>query len=239
MTSITFTDSKNFSTGTAFSNIYDTNLEEFKPVLKSTCHYSKINDICFPQDSSDVFATASDTDIRIWNAQTCKELVRIALPNLECNCITFKKDGSSLLSGWSDGKIRAFGPQSGRQQYEINDAHKRGVTALAASDPFNKDGDFRLVSGGEDGQVRVWKVTRTYQQLEDAMKEHKSTVTCIKIRKNNLECVSSSADGSCIIWDLTRYVRNQVLFAPSFFKCVSYFPDESQLLTSGTDRKVL
>jgi WD40 repeat protein len=33
-------------------------------------------------------------------------------------------------------------------------------------------------------------------------------------------------------------VRNQVLFAPSFFKAVSYFPDESQLLTSGTDRKV-
>jgi WD40 repeat protein len=50
--------------------------------------------------------------------------------------------------------------------------------------------------------------------------------------------VSSSSDGSCIIWDLTRYVRNQVLFAPSFFKAVSYYPDESQLLTSGTDRKV-
>ena len=70
------------------------------------------------------------------------------------------------------------------------------------------------------------------------MKEHKGTVTCIKIRKNNLECVSSSSDGSCIIWDLTRYVRNQVLFAPSFFQAVAYFPDESQLLTCGTDRKV-
>ncbi len=38
--------------------------------------------------------------------------------------------------------------------------------------------------------------------------------------------------------DLTRFVRNQVLFAPSFFKAVSYFPDESQIVTSGTDRKV-
>jgi WD40 repeat protein len=33
-------------------------------------------------------------------------------------------------------------------------------------------------------------------------------------------------------------VRNQVLFAPSFFNAVSYYPDESQLLTCGTDRKV-
>lgn len=89
-----------------------------------------------------------------------------------------------------------------------------------------------------DGEVRVWKITKNIQTLQEAMKEHKGTITCIRIRKNNLECVSSSFDGSCIIWDLTRFVRNQVLFAPSFFKAVTYFPDESQLLTSGTDRKV-
>ncbi|KAH6566090.1 hypothetical protein BASA62_006931 [Batrachochytrium salamandrivorans] len=214
------------------------NMEDFTPVLKSTCHYSPVNDICFPKDSSDVFATASETDIRIWNAQTSEELLRIAVPNLECKCITFKMDGTSLISGWNDGKIRAFGPQSGRLQYQINDSHKRGVTSLAVTQPYNDRGDFRIVSGGEDGQVRVWRITKQVQQLEDAMKEHKGTVTCIKIRKNNLECVSSSSDGSCIVWDLTRYVRNQVLFAPSFFKAVCYYPDESQLLTSGTDRKV-
>ncbi|KAJ3417382.1 Cilia- and flagella-associated protein 52 [Chytridiales sp. JEL 0842] len=238
VTSITFDNADNFFAGTAYSNIYYVPVSDLTPTLKSTCHYSPVNDICFPQDSSDVFATASDADIRIWNATTCEELLRISVPNLECKCITFKKDGTSLLSGWNDGKIRAFGPQSGRLQYEINDAHKKGVTALAVTDPFNQQGDFRVVSGGEDGQVRVWKITRHVQTLEDAMKEHKGTVTCIKIRKNNLECVSSSSDGSCIIWDLTRYVRNQVLFAPSFFKAVNYYPDESQLLTSGTDRKV-
>ncbi len=51
------------------------------------------------------------------------------------------------FKGWSDGKIRAFGPQSGRLQYEIHDAHKRGVTALAVTEP-NQDGIFRIVSGG-------------------------------------------------------------------------------------------
>ncbi|KAJ3000626.1 Cilia- and flagella-associated protein 52 [Globomyces sp. JEL0801] len=166
------------------------------------------------KESADIFATASDTDIRVWNSSTNEELLRISVPNLECQCITFKKDGSSLITGWNDGKIRAFGPQSGRLQYVINDAHKRMVTALAVTDIYNNRGDFRIVSGGE------------------------GTVTCIKIRKNGLECVSSSSDGSCIIWDLTRYVRNQVLFAPSFFHACCYYPDESQLLTSGTDRKV-
>ncbi|KAJ3043454.1 Cilia- and flagella-associated protein 52 [Rhizophlyctis rosea] len=238
VTSLTFDTDTQISAGTAYSNIYTLDTQSFSPVLKTTCHYAPVNDVAFPPDSSEVLATASDADIRIWSTTKSSEMLRIAVPNLECKVIEFKKDGSSLISGWNDGKIRAFGPQSGRLQYEINDAHKKGVTALAVTDPFNPYGDFRIVSGGEDGQVRVWRITKQVQVLECAMKEHKGTVTCIKIRKNNLECVSSSSDGSCIIWDLIRYVRNQVLFAPSFFKAVSYYPDESQLLTSGTDRKV-
>ena len=63
--------------------------------------------------------------------------------------MTFKKDGSSIITGWNDGKIRAFGPQSGRLQYVINDAHKPVVTALAVTEAFNNHGDFRIVSGGE------------------------------------------------------------------------------------------
>jgi WD40 repeat protein len=89
-----------------------------------------------------------------------------------------------------------------------------------------------------DGEVRVWIITRQIQKLEHAMKEHKGAITSIFVRKNNLECVSSSADGSCIIWDLSRFVRNQVLFAPTFFKAVVYNAEECQLLTTGTDRKV-
>ena len=75
--------------------------------------------------------------------------------------------------GWSDGKIRAFGPESGRLIYTINDANKGGVTALAVTGNLNERGDFRIVSGGVDGQVRVWKITKNTQNLEHALKEHK------------------------------------------------------------------
>ena len=63
-------------------------------------------------------------------------------------------------------------------------------------------------------------------------------MTCIKIRANNMECVSSSDDGTCIIWDLNRFVRNQIIFANTLFKAVCYQPEETQLLTGGSDRKV-
>jgi WD40 repeat protein len=32
-------------------------------------------------------------------------------------------DGKSILTGWSDGKVRAFTPQKGKLIYLIKDAH--------------------------------------------------------------------------------------------------------------------
>ena len=37
---------------------------------------------------------------------------------------------------------------------------------------------------------------------------------------------------------LSRFTRNNCLFASTMFQTVLYHPDESQLLTCGTDRKI-
>jgi len=201
--------------------------------LRSTCHSTKIHDVCYPAGYSELFATSSRNDIRVWNARTCAELLRIQIPNLDCNCIAFALDGKAILSGWSDGKIRAFGPQSGKLLYVINDAHVGGVTSIACAHDAEK-----VVSGGFDGSVRVWRVTSESRVMLGSMKEHKATVNCIKVRKDDSEFVSASSDGSCIIWDMSRFARNNSLFASTFFKAVLFHPDESQLLTTGTDRKI-
>lgn len=58
------------------------------------------------------------------------------------------QDGKSIISGWSDGKIRGFGPQSGKLLYTINDAHHKAVTAIAVTSDSN-----RIISGGEEGEL--------------------------------------------------------------------------------------
>merc|ERR1712060_794396 len=52
------------------------------------------------------------------------------------------------------------------------------------------------------------------------------------------QAVSASSDGSCIIWDLTTKTRCLCLFESTMFKSIVYHPDESQLLTTGSDRKI-
>jgi len=58
------------------------------------------------------------------------------------------------------------------------------------------------------------------------------------VRGNDLEAVSASNDGCCIVWDLQRFVRKGNVNGNTFFKCVAFSDDESQLLTCGTDRKI-
>src|SRR5688500_12250547 len=93
------------------------------PVPLGLCsHSSKINDIAFPTNYSEVFATCSvcptppeaplrsqrfvvallllqGSDIRVWNSRTRNELLRIQVPNQECLCVSFTPDGKTILSG--------------------------------------------------------------------------------------------------------------------------------------------
>ena len=58
----------------------------------------------------------------------------------------------------------------------------QGVTALACTSDSR-----RVLSGGGEGQVRVWEVTPQGQYMKVALKEHKGAVSCIKIKSNDEE----------------------------------------------------
>ena len=66
--------------------------------------------------------------------------------------------------------------------YTIHDAHNKGVTALACTSDSRT-----VVSGGGEGQVRMWEVSSKGQHMRAALKEHTATVTCIKLRSNDEE----------------------------------------------------
>lgn len=225
-----------FFVGTKSGHVNRFNLVEFTQEPIITAPSSGVDDVAFPSGSSQLFATCSGSDIRIWHTETSRELLRIVVPNLQCTAIMFTEDGQTLLSAWTDSKIRAFLPESGKPYYTIHNAHHAGVFSLNCTKDCK-----RIVSGGGEGQVRVWEVV--YQPLSQtfvaAMKEHTTKVTCIKLSKDNRECVSASADGTCIIWDLVTFRRKQMVLSSSQYQCVIYHPKLPQIVTSGTDRKIV
>ena len=234
ITSMTLTaESAYFFCGTEQSNIYWVETSTLKNEIRNTCHNDRINDIQFPYEYSGVFGTCGKEDIRIWNSETKQEHLRIHVPNLECYCFGFMRDGKSIYSGWHDGKIRAFLPQSGKLLYCITEAHTNGVTAIVATSDCKK-----IVSGGMNGEIRVWKISTHSQKMETSLKEHRSRVWNIIVNSRNDRAISASADGSCIEWDINNYTRIACMFETTMFKQLIYHPDESQILTTGTDKKI-
>lgn len=226
-----------FFIGTDKCEIYKFNFGDFKPELVETCHHGAVNDLVFPAHCPELYVTSSKEDIRVWDAHSAKELRRFTVNNMECTSVCITGDGRLILSGWTDGRIRIFLPESGECVHTIGEAHNLGVSALAV---FSDN--HHLVSGGKEGDVRLWRITKrpfTSKLLHD-LHEHKAAVTCVTLKKNDSECVTSSTDGTCIIWDLNKDkpFRRQMLRLNTLFNNVAYHPDEHQVIAAGTDRKI-
>lgn len=219
------------------SNRYELSRDLTDATLVSSCHYGPVRDLSFPKNCSELLVSSSVGDVRIWNTSQKKELVRIQVPNVDCLTTIITDSGALIITGWNDGKIRAFTPESGKLKFAINDAHDK-VTSLVAVDSDSLEQSWRLISGGADGKVRVWSITNTHQTLVTSLKEHRGAINAILVNKDRSECVTASADGSCIVWDLHNYVRLLAFYEPNVFTSVVYHPDESQYMTCGSNHKL-
>ncbi|XP_015113522.1 cilia- and flagella-associated protein 52 [Diachasma alloeum] len=233
VTSIVRHGKNSFVVGTSFCEIYQICLTDFSPRITLTCHIDAVYDIAFPHNYSEIFATGSKNDIRLWHLDTRKELLRITVPNFVCTCLCFSYDGKLIMSAWNDGIVRAFRPQSGKLFFAIENAHVKAVSALC----LTKDGK-TLVTGGCDGQVRFWRILKNVQQLRALLKEHRGPITALHASQSDEEVVSSSTDGTCIIWDVMNCCRKQVMMGNTMHMSARFHPSGLQILTCGSDRKI-
>ncbi|XP_018044232.1 PREDICTED: cilia- and flagella-associated protein 52 [Atta colombica] len=220
--------------GTSWCEIYQIKLSNFADMrLLVTCHTSCIYSIAFPRNHSEVFATGSKNDVRLWLLEKQKERVRVTVTNFICSSLQFARDDQMLLSAWNDGIIRAFSSHNGDLFFSINNAHTKAVTTIAITSD-----DTTLISGGCDGQVRIWDIKTDVQRLINTLKEHRGPVTSLHVSSNNEDLISSCTDGTCVIWDIIRCTRKHILIGNTMFMMAQFTPDGIQILACGTDRKI-
>ena len=65
-----------------------------------------------------------------------------------------------------------------------------------------------LITGGKDGQMRTWRMQRynssSKPKLLSTVREHKNKIVALEISKDEIECISASEDGACIIWNISK-----------------------------------
>jgi WD40 repeat protein len=135
-------------------------------------HTEPVLDVSYMNGVSDKFATCSeDGSIRLWDSNDYSVISRCTVQTAGLvfpNCATFTDE--VIISGWNDGKIRSFRVEGSTPLWQIDNAHKNGVSALCLS--YNSK---FICSGGNEGECRVWEIRS--RELVSHLKEHTSRVT--------------------------------------------------------------
>jgi WD40 repeat protein len=127
---------------------------------------------------------------------------------------------------------RSFDTSTGEALWSISDAHPGGVTCLTLAPNYKF-----LVSGGQNGEVRVWEVRS--RELVCHLKEHTLRVNSVLIFDDNLHVLSCSRDRSFLCWDLQQEKRvSSHIQRMGGLNCMALSQDQQIVITSGQEKRV-
>jgi len=189
-------------------------------------------------ERSDVFATGdSGGCIKVWDLSdyaTIMSLVEKKGGAVKCLCwIT----NTAIVAGFADSFIRCYDAVSGKKMWEIPNAHKGVITSVATHT------DQRLaflVSGGEDGGVRVWALKNRELMIQFVEHTRKVTQVLVDVKKPNL-IHSSSMDCSILTYDLIKEKRTKahMVREGSFLSMSQRLDSEQELISVDGNGRML
>lgn len=163
-----------------------------KPIQVLDDFKDSVTAVLLGQDGSQVLASSVDGMIRrydIRKGQLVADCVGQPVVSL-----ALSRDGNCVLAGSLDGQVRLFEKASGGllSSYSGHENTKHKVEALLTNT------DAYVVAGSEDGRVCFWDLVE--QSMVYSLHEHKGTVCSLAYHPTTQCLLSSSVDGSCIVW---------------------------------------
>ncbi|QPG72948.1 ribosome assembly [Brettanomyces nanus] len=176
-----------------------------KPVTRASAtiagHGSTILAVQFaPNTSAKMVTGAGDSTARVWDCNTQTVQYTLRGHTNWVLCVSWSPRGDIIATGSMDTTIRLWDSKTGEPLGGALKGHRKWISSLCW-EPIHlvKPGQNpRLLSGSEDGTIKVWDTTR--RQCAMTMSGHKSAVSCVKWGGSNL-IYSSSHDKTIKVWD--------------------------------------
>ncbi|KAL0360843.1 UNVERIFIED_CONTAM: protein ROOT INITIATION defective [Sesamum radiatum] len=187
-------------------------------------------------------SSSSSGSILYWSWSKPQVEVR-SFPAEPIKPLVSNSQGTYIAGGGVSGDIYFWEVATGKLLKKWH-AHYRAVSCLV----FNDD-ESLLISGAEDGSVRVWSLFLIFDDarreekkhlFEYSFHEHSLRVTDVKTGYggSNAIIVSASEDRTCKVWSLSKgkILRNVVF--PSIIDAISLDPGEHVFYAGGRDGKI-
>lgn len=172
-------------------------LGDGQPVRTLAGHTAPVSGLKFSADGSQLYSCSHDKTVRVWTVADGAAVGSFELP-APANALTALPDGSRMLVACADKQIRVLtGPPAPLALEREISGHAAAVTSLAIVGPQGA----RVVSGSEDGTVRVWEFS-SGKQL--ASLNHGGAVTDVAVSADGQRYASTGASGSAKLWDAAK-----------------------------------
>ncbi|KAL9224803.1 hypothetical protein vseg_000804 [Gypsophila vaccaria] len=186
--------------------------------------------------------SASSGSLLYWSWHKPQPEVK-SFPAEPINPLVSNREGTYLIGGGASGNIYVWEVHTGKLLKKWH-AHLRSVSCLTLSDD-----ESLVISGAEDGCVRVWSFFMMFDDIRreqsrhsyvHSFMQHTSHVTDVKIGHggSNAVLISASEDRTCKIWSLAtgRLLRN-IIF-PTAINALALDAGEYVFYAGGSDGKI-
>jgi WD40 repeat protein/serine/threonine protein kinase len=162
-------------------------------VLKG--HTDRVMSATFSPNGAQILTVSADKTAQLWDSATGapngKPFAGHTWPVL---CGAFSTDGSRIITGSQDKSAILWKVET-REKLQTLDGHTAAVTSVAFSpDPESS----RAITGSQDNTAKLWDAKTGKEIL--SLPGHTQEVTSVSFSPDGLNVLTSSRDGTAIIW---------------------------------------
>ena len=207
------------------------NIKEYNRLLENG---DRLYSVVISPDENLIVSAGTDRTVRLWN-KTNKGWQQTQILSDHDGWVldlAISHDGKTIASASRDRTVKLW-DNNGKLLNTLV-GHQHPVNAVAISNGYQEENHQIVVSGDENGLVKIWQQGKLIKNLVG----HNDAVQAIAISKDGNLIISASEDKTIKIWEKNGKLRKTLIGHTEGVRAVAISPDRTKIVSGSRDKTI-